>query len=164
MSIKFLPLSLVILALAACGSPKKSPDSANAAQGLGGEESAAPILSPGDLVAQCQLRNGFISTDGSFCLAPTSASIPDGQTGRVNIDPNFASGKFLVSTGTPGAVMIVLNGRRISDVNVRMLANQGNGVLSFQVLLPGQSKASAVVYECFDGNMHLVFCNGGVIP
>ncbi|MGZ3670830.1 MAG: hypothetical protein ACXWSD_09430 [Bdellovibrionota bacterium] len=149
------------LLLSACGklqSDKITPPGS-------GPIASTITLSHSDLLMQCSAKGGAMSTDGTLCLARTTASLPSGASGRVDIDPNFYSGKYLVASGAAGTAEIVLNGRHLSDINVRMLTNQGNGSLQFNVLTTsGQTGATAYVYACYDQNMHSVFCNNGVIP
>jgi hypothetical protein len=108
-----------------------------------------------------------ITADGSACLVRSAVALPAGQRpGRVDIDTNFSSGKFLVSSGPSGYVEIVLNGRHIADANTRMVVNQGNGVLSFDVIntLPANSPAQAIAYTCYDRNMAQAICQAAQIP
>jgi hypothetical protein len=167
---KILITSLSFL-LAACGTPKKSPDSNGGKLGSTsqGQQGGNPgeHLSQGDFQTKCAAQNvnSFISADNQYCVVPLEVSIPDGHSaGRVVIDPNFHAGKFIVSHGTNGAVILVLNGRRVGDANIRTLGPLENGALSFQILQPTGSQADATTYDCFDANMHAVYCESKIIP
>lgn len=119
-------------------------------------------LSAAALTSGCTQLGGAMSADGTLCLVKITAGASIGQNGRIDIDPNFANGKFIVSSGS--GVEIVLNGRHVADANSRILANWGNGSLQYNVLNSQQANATAAVYSCYDRNLHSVFCNSGVIP
>jgi hypothetical protein len=157
----FYSIMVCALALSACG--KLQSDKITPAGS--GPIASTISLSHSDLVLQCSAKGGAMSADGTLCLVRTTATLPSGASGRVDIDPNFYSGKYLVASGAAGTAEIVLNGRHLAVINVRMLTNQGNGSLQFNVLTTnGQTGAVAYVYACYDQNMHSVFCNNGVIP
>ncbi|MGZ3652116.1 MAG: hypothetical protein ACXVB9_12925 [Bdellovibrionota bacterium] len=166
---KNLVLLFLAFTLAACGTPKKSADN-NSDPGIGGTDQGQhaggdnPNVNNGDCAAKSP--NAFISSDGKMCLVPTTVSIPDNtRVGRVLVDGNFHEGKFLVSSGTNSAVVLLFNGHRIALANFRgLIGSGGSGQLVFQILDPTHSQTTATTWECLDGNMHAVFCNDGVIP
>jgi hypothetical protein len=164
---KKLFLALTLLALASCGTPRKAPDD-NANNPTGGGDSGGAdshSLTGDQLRDQCGKLNGFVTSDGSLCLLSTIVTIPDGQpVGRVQITPNAQAGRYLVTIGTNGAVIVVWNGQQIGGANSRIPINVAGGPIMFQILNPNASKTTAILYECRDQNMRFVYCPAGEIP
>jgi hypothetical protein len=157
------------LALTACGTPKKSADANDGGNAPQGPGSVGGRLSQSDFQAQCTAKSAaaFTTNDYLFCIVPTGASIDDGYANgaKVKIDANFHDLKYIVSHGTRGATILILGNTRLgSEINYRGQGPAMTGILYLQVLQSSQSKADVTTYECFDYNMHAVYCNDGIIP
>jgi hypothetical protein len=159
----------LVLALTACGTPKKSADANEGGNPPQGTGTVGGRLSQSDFQAQCTAKSlaAFTTSDYLFCIVPTGASIDNGyaDNAKLIIDQNYDNEKYIVAHGTRGAAILLLGTTRVgSEINYRGQGPGLSGTLYLQVLQSSQSKADVTTYACFDYNMHAVYCNDGIIP
>ncbi len=115
-------------------------------------------------------KGGIVSLNKQFCLTSVSKALSDRETQReVPIEPHFEKGLFIATSGTaPGSsVIMTINGVPV-DMGIpgRKVVTDMQGVLSFYLVHQNYRDVVAVVWTCYDRNLHRVWCNDndGVIP
>ncbi len=152
-------LSCVTALTLSCGQQKKTVNKVK-----------EPDLSPDEFRKQCLAIKGRLADGNKMCLTSVTTILPSYDSNRgpiYEIVPSFHAGSYIVATGTPSSsrVDILYDGNFLLSVPGRLNAPTGDGKpLVFYANGAAYKDVSATIWDCYDFNMHRVYCNDGVIP